>query len=250
MNNISNYHKGDGKSRDGFYKQEKRESVRSQPHSQQSSNFGISLPNSDRKAQQGWNGPPIHYPYPQAHLYANYQPYPHLKPTTESKKIRIEDLNRWNEYENGILSALAGYFATTLSSEADGKVNIDLIPWNYISHFLTPKPITTERENKYQFSTGFHSAESCKAQWKKLFKHCFFMKTKKGVKLCKYEKIKRKTNRNRKKPRKNWTLAEKSQIAELQGRFGNKWTLISSHLTTERSANEIKNYWYHTLKKK
>jgi hypothetical protein len=49
--------------------------------------------------------------------------------------------------------------------------------------------------------------------------------------------------------REQWTPAEDLLLMELHERFGNHWTMISSHMPT-RADNMIKNRWYSILSKK
>lgn len=45
-----------------------------------------------------------------------------------------------------------------------------------------------------------------------------------------------------------WTKEEERIIKDLQGKVGNKWSLISKSITG-RTANSIKNFWHSNLKK-
>lgn len=51
-------------------------------------------------------------------------------------------------------------------------------------------------------------------------------------------KKKRKVSKN------PWSREEEQHLIEMQGEFGNRWTLIAERMRNGRSGTEVKNYWY------
>lgn len=149
-------------------------------------------------------------------------------------------VDEWKETEIMILHAAAAIYSTTASVEKKTrKVKIRTLDWPKISSHFPNKTVEQCKRRLELLTKG--------SELKKVSGGFMYIKQGENPKqadiksLTNLIKVHSSSSKKKKLP---WSEADKTKFEMLQLTHGNKWTKIAELLPTNRSPNDVKNYWH------